>query len=93
LQKAKPGATVKATLVATSVRGRAESFTITLAGRGLTPDQAWTIAVPPGQTREQEISLKLAMTIAPGRHVFPLRILEENEPSQIDAFLAVDVAP
>lgn len=93
LQKAKPGDTIKATLVATSLRARAESFTIILNGRGLCPDQSWTVAVPAGQSREAEIALKLVATIAPGRHVFPLRILEDNEPSQIDAFLAVDVAP
>jgi glyoxylase-like metal-dependent hydrolase (beta-lactamase superfamily II) len=91
LQKAKAGDTVRATLLAAATRGHAETFTVTLDGRGLTADQAWTVAAPPGQTQPQEISLKLASSVPRGRHIFPLRVREASGADQIDGFFALDV--
>ena len=45
LQKARPGGTVHATLVATNVLAKPERLTAVLEGRGLTPDQTFTLDV------------------------------------------------
>ncbi len=91
LQTAKPGATIKIELIATAVGDKPERFTITLAGRGLLPDQAWTLEAVPGKPKSAVAVLKLAEKIAPGRHVFPLRIREALGADALDVFFAVDV--
>lgn len=48
MQKAKPGATVKATRVAANPRSRKEKLTAVLDGRGLIPDQTWELEIAPG---------------------------------------------
>jgi hypothetical protein len=91
LHQAKAGTTTKATLMVAGTSDKPERITITLAGRGLIADQTWTVETIPGKTKSQEIVLKWANAIAPGRHVFPLRIIEADSMDAVDAFFAVDV--
>lgn len=92
LQKAKPGATIKVTLIATSTRGRAETFHVDLDGRKLMKNQSWTIDVPAGKVMSVEAPLTLSNDMTAGRHVFPLRVRENDGPADaIDVFVGVDV--
>ncbi|HEV3142723.1 MAG TPA: hypothetical protein VGZ47_02445, partial [Gemmataceae bacterium] len=91
LQKIKPGSSTKATLMVAGMGEKPETITISFAGRGLTADQTWTIETVPGKAKSQEITLKWAESIPPGRHVFPLRIVEADAVEAVDAFFAVEV--
>jgi glyoxylase-like metal-dependent hydrolase (beta-lactamase superfamily II) len=86
VHKARPGATLKATLVATNVLGEPQKWHVALEGRGLTPDQAWDLEVKAEATARREITLTLGESIGAGRHVFVLR-----EAGGADAFVAIDV--
>jgi glyoxylase-like metal-dependent hydrolase (beta-lactamase superfamily II) len=89
LQKAKPGATVKATLVAANPLARKEKLTVTLAGRGLIADQMWALEIAPGGSLQREITARLVDTAPAGRQVFALRMDGDGS----DAFMVVDIAP
>lgn len=91
LQKAKPGATLKATLVVTNPLARAETLTVRLQGRGLTTDQVWNFEVEGGRSVRREITLSLAKEIPPGRHILILNATEKEKPEASDSFLALDV--
>jgi glyoxylase-like metal-dependent hydrolase (beta-lactamase superfamily II) len=91
LQKAKPGATLKGTLVVGNALGRPRKLTVKLEGRGLTPDQTWEVEVPAGGAVRREVTLRLGEQVAAGRHVFALRVTEADAADGSDAFLAVDV--
>jgi glyoxylase-like metal-dependent hydrolase (beta-lactamase superfamily II) len=94
LQKAKPGATVKATLVASNVLAKPEKLTAVLEGRGRTPDQTFTLDVPAGGSVRKELTLALRDNLPAGRHVFALRVTGGGGAEEgTDAFVAVDVAP
>jgi glyoxylase-like metal-dependent hydrolase (beta-lactamase superfamily II) len=90
VQKAKPGAEVKGTLVVTNLRSEREKLAVTLEGRGLTKDQTWDLDVPAGTLR-QAVTLRLGDGIAAGRHVFTLRPLAGGQLEPSDAFFVVDV--
>jgi glyoxylase-like metal-dependent hydrolase (beta-lactamase superfamily II) len=90
LQKAKPGATLTATLVATNLLPHKQKLTVTLEGRGMSPDQTWDVEVPVGETVRKEVTLRLAENAGTGRNVFALRVLEGDRVDSSDAFLAVD---
>lgn len=87
VQSAKPGATLKATLVVTNSLAAPQTIAVTLPGRGLIGNQGWKVEVPAGGTTRREFTLHLAENAAAGRHVFPLRV----EDGGVDAFLVVDV--
>ena len=91
LQQAKPGATLKGTLVVGNALGRPRKLTVTLEGRGLVPDRAWEVEVPAGGEVRREVAVRLGEQVAAGRHVFALRVAEGNVTDPGDAFLAVDV--
>jgi glyoxylase-like metal-dependent hydrolase (beta-lactamase superfamily II) len=93
LHQARPGATLKATLVASNVLTRPQKRTVVLQGRGLTADQTWQLEVKAGDTARQEISLRLSDKVPAGRHVFALRVEDPMRSDASDAFLAVDVEP
>jgi glyoxylase-like metal-dependent hydrolase (beta-lactamase superfamily II) len=93
IQKAKPGATLKATLVATNLQRNREKLRVTLQGHGLTKDQTWELEVPTG-TERQAIAVPLSRRIPAGRHVFTLEAVNgELIRDQSDAFFVVDVEP
>jgi glyoxylase-like metal-dependent hydrolase (beta-lactamase superfamily II) len=91
VRKAKPGATVNASLVVANSLDRAERLTISLEGRGLIQDQTFTLDVPSEKTMEQAFTCRLGAQVPPGRHVFILRVEESQNPDSSDAFLVVDV--
>jgi glyoxylase-like metal-dependent hydrolase (beta-lactamase superfamily II) len=93
VQKARPGDTLHGTLVVSNPRERAETVTVTLEGRGLTPDQTWQLEAKPGGTARQEITVRLGDNLGPGRHVFALTARDADRTDGADSFLAVDVQP
>jgi glyoxylase-like metal-dependent hydrolase (beta-lactamase superfamily II) len=88
LQKAKPGETIKATLVVSNALARKAKTIVTLEGRGLTADQTWEIEVAPGGTERKDFTLQLDKDLRPGRNVFALR-----EAGGADGFLVAEVGP
>jgi glyoxylase-like metal-dependent hydrolase (beta-lactamase superfamily II) len=91
LSRAKAGATLKGTLVVENPLPRKQKLTVTLEGRGLTPDQTWAVEVGAGATVRREVSVKLGKKVPVGRQVFALRAVEGETVDESDAFLAVDV--
>lgn len=91
VQKAKAGATVKATLLAANPLPRPHKLALALAGRGLTDDQRWELDIAAGATVQRAIRVRLADTVSAGRHVFPLQIDGPDGPDASDAFFVVDV--
>jgi glyoxylase-like metal-dependent hydrolase (beta-lactamase superfamily II) len=93
LHKARPGATLQATLVGSNPLTRPLKLTAVLEGRGLTPDQQWTLDLPAGGATRRDVIVRLDGDIPPGRHAFALRVAEGDRVDGSDAFLAVDVEP
>jgi glyoxylase-like metal-dependent hydrolase (beta-lactamase superfamily II) len=91
VQKARPGAILKGTLVASNVLPRKQVLTIILEGRGLTADQTWKLEVPAGQTVRRSFTLRLSDRLPPGRHVLTLRVTSGDCQAGADAFVAADV--
>jgi len=91
LHRAKPGTTLKATLVATNVLKQAQKLTLTLQGRGLVTDETWTLDVPAGGSTRREVTIRLGERLPAGRNVFALRVTEGAETDPSDVFIAVDV--
>src|SRR5262249_35655335 len=76
LHKAKPGATLTATLVVHNPMKQKRKMSVTLQGRGLTEDQAWPVELAGNEVRK-DVRIKLADKLPAGRHVFVLRAVEE----------------
>jgi glyoxylase-like metal-dependent hydrolase (beta-lactamase superfamily II) len=93
VQKVKPGAEVKATLVAANPLPRKETLKVALEGRGLTGDQAWQLEVGGGGTERRQVAVKLGEKTPAGRHVLALRVTDGDGVDGPDAFLALDVEP
>jgi hypothetical protein len=93
LQKARPGQTLQAKLIAVNSLDRPQKLTVFLEGRGLLADQTLRLDVPARQTVEQDFSFRLSDRAEPGRHVFVFRVEESKVADSSDAFLAVDVEP
>lgn len=90
LQKGKPGETLKATLVVDNPLAKAVSMTVTLAGRGLVPDQSWELEVPANGSVRREFTMKLADKTAAGRQVLALSV-KPAAMDGADAVVAIDV--
>jgi glyoxylase-like metal-dependent hydrolase (beta-lactamase superfamily II) len=88
VQRARPGATLRAALVLNNRMNRPQKLRVVLRGRGLTPDRAWELEAPAGAATRREVALPLADKVAPGRHVLPLEGADGS-----DAFVAIDVEP
>ena len=93
IHRTKAGTTLTATLVVSNPLPRKQKLTVTLEGRGLTPDQTWEVTVPAGETLRKEVTIRLSEKIAVGRNVLALRALEGDRTDGSDAFLAADVEP
>ncbi len=91
LQTAKPGTTLKWTLVTDNPLPTEESVHVTLSGRGVFPDQSWTLTTPAGQTTRRDFAIRLADRLEPGRRVFAIVARSKDKLDGADAFLAVDV--
>lgn len=90
VQKVRPGAQAKGTLVVTNLFPNREKLTVTLEGRGLTNTQTWSLDVPTGTSR-QPVNVEVTKAMAPGRHVFALRAVANGRLDASDAFLVIDV--
>jgi glyoxylase-like metal-dependent hydrolase (beta-lactamase superfamily II) len=93
IQKAKPGASRKATLVIGNPLARPSKQALTLEGRGHFPDQTWEVEVPAGGTVRREFTLRLDEKVPAGRQVFVVRGTAGETADGADAFLVVDVEP
>jgi glyoxylase-like metal-dependent hydrolase (beta-lactamase superfamily II) len=91
LNKAKPGATVKATLKVMNPGGAADKVTVNLEGRGVVANQTWELDVGAGKTVAQPFEIKLPADLKPGRYVFALRNRDTIGVEGCDSFVAVDV--
>jgi glyoxylase-like metal-dependent hydrolase (beta-lactamase superfamily II) len=91
LQKAKPGDTVKVLLVANNPLGQAAKFSASVLGRELLGEQTIALEVPMKSSGQREFSVRLSEKAPVGRHVFVLRVLENDEPDSSDAFFVIDV--
>jgi glyoxylase-like metal-dependent hydrolase (beta-lactamase superfamily II) len=93
LQRARAGDRVKGTVRIDNLLARQRKLSITLAGRGVGPDQRWDVEVAAGGNASRPFEFELAARVRPGRHILPLRVLEGDVVDGSDAFLAVDVTP
>jgi glyoxylase-like metal-dependent hydrolase (beta-lactamase superfamily II) len=93
VQKAAPGATVRATLVAANPLDRPESLQVSWQGRGIIPDQTIPLQVPARDQVRKEFTVRLGDAVTPGRHVFTLPVKDNKAAAGVDAFFAVDVGP
>jgi glyoxylase-like metal-dependent hydrolase (beta-lactamase superfamily II) len=91
VQKAKPGASLNATLVASNPLDHAEKLTVVLEGRWLTEDQTWELEVGAGGEVRKEFTLKLADKAPDGRLPLALRVRSGEAADGGDAFVVVDV--
>jgi glyoxylase-like metal-dependent hydrolase (beta-lactamase superfamily II) len=91
VQKAKAGAVVNWSLVVENAMKGNEKVSVTLEGRGLMKDQAWTLDVPAGGAARRALSFQVPGNLGAGRHVFILRSAVGNQPDVADAFAVVDV--
>jgi glyoxylase-like metal-dependent hydrolase (beta-lactamase superfamily II) len=91
VQKARPGQTLKGTLVVDNHLARRRKLSVTLEGRGLAKDERWEVEVAPGGSARRAVRVRLGEKLAPGRHVFALRVAEGDVQDPGDAFVAVDV--
>lgn len=91
LQKAKAGAVVTGRIETFNRSAQPVMQTITLLGRGLFPDQTLQVTVPARGANAQPFRVQLGTAVPAGRHVAVLRIRENNESENSDAFFVVDV--
>src|SRR5262249_3868378 len=82
LHRARPGAALKATLVATNRLSRPQRLRVVLEGRGQAADQEWDLEVGAGQAVRRDVSMRLRDRLPAGRHVFVLRV---EDPGRGDA--------
>jgi glyoxylase-like metal-dependent hydrolase (beta-lactamase superfamily II) len=90
VQKARPGALLRWTLVAENRLAAPAALKVMLEGRGLVPDQTWEVKPAGGQVVRREFSLRLPERVGPGRHIFTFRA-DGQAPDGSDCFLAIDV--
>jgi glyoxylase-like metal-dependent hydrolase (beta-lactamase superfamily II) len=91
LVKAKPGATLNASLIVSNPLREKRKLTVTMEGRGVVRDQTWEIELDGNEVRK-DVNVKLPEKLTAGRHVFTLRAMEGDRIDGSDAFLAVDIA-
>lgn len=91
LNKAKAGGTVKATLKVQNPGTKADQVNVTLEGRGMVPDQTWTVDVGVGKTVDQAFTISLPADMKAGRHVFLLKNRDSVGGEGCDSFVVVDV--
>lgn len=91
VQKAKPGAKLKGTLVVSNPLAKAAKVLVRLEGRAFLADQNWDADAAAGATVRHEVNFQLKNDVPAGRQIFPLRVMREGALDPVDAFLAVDV--
>jgi glyoxylase-like metal-dependent hydrolase (beta-lactamase superfamily II) len=93
IHRARPGETLKATLVVSNPLSRPKKQKLTLEGRGRFADRTWELEVPAGGSIRRTFTLSLDLKIPPGRQVFALHGTAGAMADDADAFLALDVEP
>jgi hypothetical protein len=91
LQKARAGADVKATLVASNPLKTAVKLEAKILGRGMVDAPEISLVIPAGETVERNIVARLADKGPPGRQVFVVRVASAAGVEGTDAFLVIDV--
>ena len=91
VHKTKVGAKLTATVVIQNPLTRARKLKVAMVGRGVAEDWNATMEVGAGATLRRDMVLQLAERVGVGRHVLPLRVLEEDREEPPDAFVVVDV--
>jgi glyoxylase-like metal-dependent hydrolase (beta-lactamase superfamily II) len=91
LQKARPGAEVKATLVASNPLKGAVKLEAKILGRGLLTAPEILLDIGAADTVERNIVVRLADKAPPGRQVFVVRVASGAGVEGTDAFLVIDV--
>jgi glyoxylase-like metal-dependent hydrolase (beta-lactamase superfamily II) len=91
--KAKPGDTLKATLVCSNPQRLPTRLRVRLEGRRIVGDAEWEVDLPTATTIRRDFTLSLPDKMTAGRHVFTLLVREGEGLDPSDAFLAVDIAP
>lgn len=91
VQKAKAGAKIESTLVASNPVGGMAKFKVTLEGRGIVKDQVMEVDVGKRGMERRSFNMQLPTEIRAGRHVFALRVEANGKLDASDAFLVVDV--
>jgi glyoxylase-like metal-dependent hydrolase (beta-lactamase superfamily II) len=91
LQKAKPGAMLKWTLVVENPTERREELKINLDGRGMVVDLSWQVKLPPQGTAKVPFTLKLPERISAGRHIFGLWAIQDKGLDPSDCFLSFEL--
>jgi glyoxylase-like metal-dependent hydrolase (beta-lactamase superfamily II) len=92
VQRARPGDTIKATLVLTGGEEK-RMIASRLEGRGYFKDQAINTEVAAGETVRRPLRIVLSNKLERGRHVFVVTNQHGDVADAADAFLAVDVEP
>lgn len=91
LQKARPGAKVQFTLAASNPLKSARALDMTIAGRGLLETTSLALAVPTGATVEKTFVVSVAANTPAGRHVFPVRVVNDGNVEGTDAFFVLEI--
>ncbi len=91
LHKAHAGGTVQATLKVQNPGSKTDRAEVTLEGRGIIADQAWTVDVGAGKCVDRPITFKMPDRLKPGAYVFMLRNKDATGVEGCDSFLAVDI--
>jgi glyoxylase-like metal-dependent hydrolase (beta-lactamase superfamily II) len=89
LQTARPGGEVAVKVRLNELGGVDPGATVVMQGRGLFADQ--TITFPRAAGATKDVKLKLAAKIAPGRHVFAVKVSDSTGGEVADPYFAVDV--
>ncbi|MBM4072682.1 MAG: MBL fold metallo-hydrolase [Planctomycetes bacterium] len=87
VHKARPGDTIRATLVADNPLSATKKLTVHIDGFA----KKWELEVPRGGSTRRAFEQRLPRDLATGRHVFPLRVLDGDRLDPVDAFVVVDV--
>jgi glyoxylase-like metal-dependent hydrolase (beta-lactamase superfamily II) len=91
LHPVRPGQPTTFTLVVENVLPQADTVRVQFLGRGVMPDQSWTLEVPAGQTRTQTVTLPVPASLAPGRHAFTLATSDHSGINATEAFVVLEV--
>jgi glyoxylase-like metal-dependent hydrolase (beta-lactamase superfamily II) len=93
VQKAKPGQTLRWSLIADNPLAEKEKLAVTLDGRGRFPSQTFELMLSGKKEVRKKFSLRLPEKMPPGRHIFTLSAISGGAVDGSDAFLGADVSP
>ena len=93
LQTAKPGDRLKAILRLNNTSAKGLTVTVSIKGRGIVPDSTHTLTANAETSKEIALSLTLAASARPGRHIIELRSSDGRGVEGCDCYFAIDVSP